>query len=187
VWGSKWPPHVYTFVNNFKKHRSRLTIFGEFAYICMPKKRVYVTSLDDLNCWRCDVHVWRQCVQNVMMWHNVLSVSRQAIFDNSFIYNVLWVIKFSPGTAKCVSLTDDLEIQGYVILHVILPISTTALVRTPNLCFFLMFYVSDNSLRVLPNVWPWRMTLKSKVTLFSTWPYLYQLLHMIQHRMCFCF
>ena len=52
----------------------------------------------------------------------MISVSRQASFDNSVVYNVLWVGKFSPGTAKCVNLTDDLEIQGYIILHVPLPI-----------------------------------------------------------------
>ena len=82
----------------------------------------------------------------------MISDSRQVFFDNSFVYNVFWVKKFSPGTAKCMSLMDDLEIQGYIILHETLPISTTAHARTLNLFLFLMYYVSDNSFRVLPNV-----------------------------------
>jgi len=65
--------------------------------------------------------------------------------DNSFRGHII-----SSVTAKCVTLKDNLEIQGLVILHVTLLISTTAHARTPNL-FLLMFYVSDNSFRVLPN------------------------------------
>jgi len=57
-----------------------------------------------------------------------------------------------PGTEKCVTSTDDLEIQGYIILHVTLPISTTAHARTPNLSLHLMFYKPNNSFRELPNV-----------------------------------
>jgi len=83
-----------------------------------------------------------------------------------------------------VSLTNDLEIQGYIILHMTLPISTTAHAKTPNLLLCIMFY---KSFRVLPNVWPWRMTWTSKVTLFCTCPYLYQLLHMLKHRFLFLF
>jgi len=89
----------------------------------------------------------------------VISVSRQATLNNSFVYNVLWVKKFSPGTTKCVTLMDDLEIQGYIVLHVTLPISTTAHARKPNFFLSLMFYKPNNSFRVLPNVWlnewPW--------------------------------
>jgi len=36
-------------------------------------------------------------------------------------------------TAKCVKLTIDLEIQGHIILHVTLPISTTTHDTTPTL------------------------------------------------------
>ena len=85
-------------------------------------------SLSDLSCWRCDVDLWHQCVQNVMMCHNV------------------W----------------------YMFLlsrHVILII------------YWFMFCGSGKSFQVLPNAWPWWMTLKCKVTLSCTWPYLSELLH----------
>jgi len=40
-------------------------------------------------------------------------------FDNfCFVFNVLWVREFIAATAKCVTFTDDLEIQGHMIfLH----------------------------------------------------------------------
>jgi len=75
----------------------------------------------------------------------------------------------------CITLTDDLEIQGNVILHVTLPISATTLAAATNLFLFLIFYVSGNSFQFLPNAWPSRMTLKSKFTWLATWSYLTQL------------
>src|ERR1700733_7128832 len=42
-------------------------------------------------------------------------------FDNiCFAYNVLWVREFIAATAKCVTFTDDLEIQGHMIFQVYL-------------------------------------------------------------------
>lgn len=44
---------------------------GKMAYRCLHKKGMHVISLTGLDSWRCDVIVWRHCVQNVMMCHNV--------------------------------------------------------------------------------------------------------------------
>jgi len=48
------------------------------------------------------------------------------------------------------------------------------------LCLCLMFYGSGNSFQRLRYAWPWQMTLKYKVTWFCTWPYLFQLSHMLE-------
>ena len=39
------------------------------------------------------------------------------------VSNVFWVRKSIPTSHKCVTFTDDLEIQGHVILYV--PMGTT--------------------------------------------------------------
>src|SRR5688572_19533799 len=40
-------------------------------------------------------------------------------FDkNFFVFNVLWVREFIAATAKCVTFTDDLEIQGHMLFYV---------------------------------------------------------------------
>jgi len=43
-------------------------------------------------------------------------------FDNfCFVFNVLWVREFIAATAKCVTFTDDLEIQGHMLFYVTIP------------------------------------------------------------------
>jgi hypothetical protein len=37
-----------------------------------------------------------------------------------FVSNVFWVREFIAATAKCVTVTDDLEIQGHMIFQVYL-------------------------------------------------------------------
>jgi len=51
-------------------------------------------------------------------------------FDNfCFVFNVLWVREFIAATAKSVTFTDDLEIQGHMLFYVTIPSS----VRNKNL------------------------------------------------------
>jgi len=71
-----------------------------------------------------------------------------------FLSNFLWVREFIPPTPVCVTLTDDLEIQGQVILQATSPISATTHAVETNLVLFLMFYGSGNSFQLLPNAWP---------------------------------
>ena len=48
-------------------------------------------------------------------------------FDNfCFVFNVLWVREFIAATAKCVTFTDDLEIQGHMLFYVTIPIVASA-------------------------------------------------------------
>jgi len=61
-------------------------------------------------------------------------------------------------------MTDDLEIQGHMILHLTFPISATKHAVATNLFFILIFYGSGNSFQLLPNAWPWRMIMKFKFT-----------------------
>ena len=46
-----------------------------------------------------------------------------------FVSKVFCLRKFIPGTAKSMTLTYDLGIQGNMILHAILPISATTRAR----------------------------------------------------------
>ena len=49
-------------------------------------------------------------------------------FDNfCFVFNVLWVREFIAATAKCVTFTDDLEIQGHMLFYVTIPSSGVSL------------------------------------------------------------
>jgi len=66
-----------------------------------------------------------------------------------------------------------------MILHVILNISATTHAVATNLVSFLMLYVSVNAFKLLPNAWPWWMTLKFKVTRFCKWSQLSQLPYML--------
>ena len=66
-----------------------------------------------------------------------------------FVSNVLRVREFIPAT----NLTNDLEIQGHMILH--MPDLTRLLHSiATNLGLFLMLYGSGNSFQLLPNAWP---------------------------------
>jgi len=99
--------------------------------------------------------------------HNLTYISIYTCYSNKFgfVSNVLWVSEFIPPTPICVTLTDDLDIQGHVIVHVTLPISATKHVAT-SFVLFLMLYGSGNSFQLLQNAWPWRVTLKFKVAWF---------------------
>ena len=50
--------------------------------------------------------------------------------DYFFVSNVLGVREFTPATDKCLTLTEDLEIQGHMIFYMTIPISATIPVRT---------------------------------------------------------
>jgi len=107
-----------------------------------------------------------------------ISVSKHAILKIFFVSNVLWIKEFVRPSPICVTLTDNLEIQGHMILHMTLPISASTHAIATNL-FFLILYGSGNLLQLLPYAWRWRMTLKFKVPWFWTWPYLSHLLHIL--------
>jgi len=55
----------------------------------------------------------------------ISSTTTHAKATNVFDSNVLWVRQFIPTTAKCVTLTDDLEVQGHINMHMTLPISAS--------------------------------------------------------------
>ena len=57
--------------------------------------------------------------------------------DYFFVSNVLGVREFTPATDKCVTLTEDLEIQGHMIFYMTIPISAIIPVRTTK---FFGFY-----------------------------------------------
>jgi len=113
--------------------------------------------------------------------HDLTCLSFYTCYSNKFgfVSNVLRVSEFIPPTRICVTLTDDLEIQGHVILHIILPISASTPAIATHLVLFLMFYGSGSSFHLLPYASLWRLTLKFKITWFCTWFYLFQLLHML--------
>src|SRR6218665_3118254 len=81
-----------------------------------------------------------------------LSLYTHAIATN-LVFSLIfwWVREFIPPTPVCVTLTDDLEIQGQVILQATSPISATTHAVETNLVLFLMFYGSGNSFQLLPN------------------------------------
>ena len=74
---------------------------------------------------------------------------------------------------------DDLEIQGRMILHMTLPISVSTHAIATIFGLFLVFYWSGNSFQLLPNAWPWLMTLKFKVTWFCKRSQISQLPYML--------
>jgi len=57
--------------------------------------------------------------------HQVYICFYACYLEDWLFHNVLMVRDFIPGTPMSVTSTDDLEIQGLVILHLILPISAT--------------------------------------------------------------
>jgi len=62
-----------------------------------------------------------------------ISASKHAALKIFFVFDVLWVREFIPPTPICVTLTDDLEIQGLVMLHMTLPISASTYGIATNL------------------------------------------------------
>src|SRR6218665_2240915 len=84
-----------------------------------------------------------------------ISASTHAIATN-LVFSLIFYGSgnFIPPTPICVTLTDDLEIQGQVILQVTSHISATTHAVETNLVLFLMFYGSGNSFQLLPNAWP---------------------------------
>ena len=59
-----------------------------------------------------------------------------------FVYNVLLVKEFIPTSHKCVTSTDDLETQDYVMLYVTFTNFGCVCLRTMNIFLFLMFFGS---------------------------------------------
>ena len=59
-----------------------------------------------------------------------------------FVSNVLWVRESIPTSHKCVTFTDDLEIQGHVMLYLTFTNFGSVCPRTMD--FFLVFWVRES-------------------------------------------